>query len=483
MQHHSDEVTKSKERNNFELENRDRKEIFRRLKQFFDKIIGFEIKYNFIQQRLNEIEEKFNKQLTKNESKLDIQSNDQIEESQQQNPIQKQQQQYNSLITEIEQRVNNQLKVIQESNLKELKQKEEQNNIWKDKIEIDIQNLLKSIKEEQNRELKESILQIKLKDEQNNSWKEKVEMDIQNLLKQIKENYQQKQCPSNDNNVTNQSNITQRQSSSNEQNGEIIKNTIEDIYSQTTRRRHVPGQYQPFIHQMQSQSDLAKYYNLKLEYKKTICQYMKGFRQVRGDGNCFYSSFGFGYLSLLIVHYDQNQYDEFLNSVIKKMRFRIYYQSTKIDDEKIETQFREEFIKRLNCIRNLENTEMRQDELFKQFSAYEKQEDQQADGYFYALSTIFFRNLSLHFIQQSEYKDNFTDKDTLLPWESECNSNEIVILILAQQLQINIVVFYFDKEQFKMMEYNKEAKRKIILLLKPGHYNLGVPNIENEDNI
>ncbi|CAD8168969.1 unnamed protein product [Paramecium octaurelia] len=451
-----------------------RQVIHSRLNQFFEKLVSFEIRYNIIQQRLTQVEECqsiFNQSLPLIESTLDSKLGDQKFESLQQNLIQKKQQS-NSLIIEFEQHFNNQLKQIQDSIIKQFKQKEEQDNIWKDKIEIDFQNLLKSIKEkelnqvEQYKQLNESILQIKQKDEQDNIWKDKIEMDIQNLLKSKKDS------------ITNQSNIIQPQPDFIENNGEIINNIIKDIYSQTTRQRYVPGQYQPFIHQMQNQSDLAKYYNLKLEQKKTINQYIQGFRKVRGDGNCFYSSFGFGYLQLLIVHYDQNQYDEFLNSVIKKMRFRIQYQSTKIDDEKIETQLREEFIKRLNLIRNLENKVMRQDELFNQFSAYEQNEDQQADGYFYALSTIFFRNLSLHFIEQSEHKDIFTEKDSLLLWEAECNSNEIVISILAQQLKINIIVFFFDKDKFTMMEYNKEAKRKIILLLQPGHYNLGVPKLE-----
>ncbi|CAD8171873.1 unnamed protein product [Paramecium pentaurelia] len=403
------------------------KEIYSRLNQFFQKIENFDLRQKVIYKRLSEVEEfqnSFIKFLQQDGSFSYTKLSDIISQTQQQNPLDKQN---NSLIIELEQNFNNQLKLIQDQ-----------------------------------------IQQINKKEELEQSWKDKIDKDIKNISKLIEEIQQQKQQIKNIDNERNLQNL---------KNPQPIKSVILDIYSKTTKSRVVQGEFQYFIHQIQSQSELGKYYNLKLDQKKKIYSQISGFRQVRGDGNCFYTSFGYQYLQLLIDQYDQNEYDQFLNSVIKKMRFRIQYPKNKIEDEITETNLREDFIKRLNFIRDIKNKEMRIKELDKQFRAYE-QEDELVDGCFYALSTIFFRNLSLYFIDQSEYKGNFQEKDTLLQWEVECNNNEIVIALLAQQLKINICVFFFDNQQFQLMEYNKEANQKIILLLQPGHYNIGIPKIE-----
>jgi ubiquitin thioesterase protein OTUB2 len=46
------------------------------------------------------------------------------------------------------------------------------------------------------------------------------------------------------------------------------------------------------------------------------------------------------------------------------------------------------------------------------------------------------RNLSDFIIENSEYKNLLYDRENLLIWETECNSNEIVIAELAKYLKM-----------------------------------------------
>jgi hypothetical protein len=60
----------------------------------------------------------------------------------------------------------------------------------------------------------------------------------------------------------------------------------------------------------------------------------------------------------------------------------------------------------------------------------------ETDGVFYGLSTIFFRNLANYVVEFSEMKEALFDRENLLIWEKECNSNEIVIEALAKYLKM-----------------------------------------------
>ncbi|CAD8078652.1 unnamed protein product [Paramecium sonneborni] len=253
-----------------------------------------------------------------------------------------------------------------------------------------------------------------------------------------------------------------------------VQQIVNNIYEQTSRQRSVSAESQQFLHQEENQSQIGKYYKLKLEQKNQINQYCSGFRQVRGDGNCFYTAFGFQYLQILINQFDQNQYNQFIDNIVKKTNFIIEYNNIKLQDEKSQMLLKEEFIFRLNLIRNIEDRNERQIQLIKHFRAYEQEKEQLIDGCFYALSTIFFKNLSLFIIEQGEFKDHFLEKEVLLKWEQECNDNEIVISSLAKYLNIHIQVFFIDKEHLSKKDYNEDSNYLIILLLKPGHYNIGI---------
>ena len=79
---------------------------------------------------------------------------------------------------------------------------------------------------------------------------------------------------------------------------------------------------------------------------------------------------------------------------------------------------------------------MRNEFLFKLIAAHQENE-YNCDGFFNALTVIFLRNLAFKLVMESdEFRDVVFDKENLLIWEKECNNNEPIIKLLAENLKV-----------------------------------------------
>ncbi|CAD8108141.1 unnamed protein product [Paramecium primaurelia] len=253
-------------------------------------------------------------------------------------------------------------------------------------------------------------------------------------------------------------------------------NKIMEIYQNSSQLRFVEDEYKYYIRQFQEKSDLKRNYGLTFQASLKLYKYCNAFREVRGDGNCFYTAFGYQFLCILLFEYTFDQFQEFIDKIRKSdlpMKIFVTCKDLKIDDKQLEKQLLEEFLNRLTKLKQIDDITQRQDSFNTQFAAYEKQSEE-IDGCLYGLSTIFFRNYSNYIVDLSINKDAVFDRDNLFKWEEECNSNEVVIAELAKQLNVFVqLIFFQDKDNFVVNEYEKDKQHKIILLIKPGHYNIG----------
>ena len=79
---------------------------------------------------------------------------------------------------------------------------------------------------------------------------------------------------------------------------------------------------------------------------------------------------------------------------------------------------------------------MRNEFLFKLIAAH-KEDEYNCDGLFNTLTVIFLRNLAFKLVMESdELRDVVFDKENLLIWEKECNNNEPIIKLLAENLKV-----------------------------------------------
>ncbi|CAD8071604.1 unnamed protein product [Paramecium primaurelia] len=244
----------------------------------------------------------------------------------------------------------------------------------------------------------------------------------------------------------------------------------------SSQMRKVEQNYSYYLQQYDEISGLFSHYSIKqLAVKNNLKKYCQKILYVRGDGNCFYTAFGFQYLNLLLIKFDDNQFNEFFNFVKEqKIQFKIIYENFQIDDEKIEQLLLEQFLYILQQIRKIQNQQDRINAIYQQFREFEISNN--GNGCLYFLSTIFFRNLSNQLLEYSDMKTYVEDRINLITWETECNNNEIIIATLAQQLKINIKLLFFQAGQFELRQYEENQEYEIILLIQPGHYNIGLRN-------
>ncbi|CAD8124003.1 unnamed protein product [Paramecium sonneborni] len=264
-----------------------------------------------------------------------------------------------------------------------------------------------------------------------------------------------------------------------------IRKIIYELYEISSQQRQIEDQFKYYVRQKQDQSGLKKNYNLSLAGSKKLGQYCNKFREVRGDGNCFYTAFGYQFLSILLFEYSYNQFQQFMEKIKQiqlPMKIFVTGKYFKIDDKQIEQELLFALINRLIELKKIEDLNQRFEQFHTQFSAYQYQSEE-VDGCLYGLSTIFFRNYSNQVVDFSENKDAVYDRVNLLNWEEECNSNEVVIAELAKQLNILVQLLLIEnKDSIMFNKYGNEENNKIILLIKPGHYNIGYLIKENNYN-
>ncbi|CAD8098184.1 unnamed protein product [Paramecium sonneborni] len=257
---------------------------------------------------------------------------------------------------------------------------------------------------------------------------------------------------------------------------EQVQQIINYLYDKSCRKRNIEEKFKYFLGHFIDFQNLCKEYNIKkLEIKQKLKQLCSSYLNVRGDGNCFYTAFGYQFLEILLFKYKNDEFQNFIKTIL--FEIKLPFQINLIDQTNInqnqDEQLRKEFIFRLEKLKSIQNVDTRRKMLYNAYKAHEK-EDEEYDGCFYGLSTIFFRNISIHALDQNELKNMVTDRENLLIWETECNNNEIVIQSLSNFLKLYIQLIFFTNESFQMREYGTTNVHKIILLIRPGHYNIGI---------
>ncbi|CAK61034.1 unnamed protein product (macronuclear) [Paramecium tetraurelia] len=219
-----------------------------------------------------------------------------------------------------------------------------------------------------------------------------------------------------------------------EERNQKVQKIIKFIYAQSQGKRKVEEKYQYFLGEYYQQQELWQEYNIKkLDQKQKMKQLCTAYRAVRGDGNCFYTAFGFQFLEILLLKYTKDQFYQFLNA--NQVNFQIRLNDKDLIDEGDQQKLRDEFFFRLERLKLIEDIELRKQTLQQEFKAYEK-ENEKIDGCFYGLSTIFFRNLAQKVVDLDEIASNTFGTQNLLLWETECNENEIVIAAFAKYLKM-----------------------------------------------
>ncbi|CAD8119096.1 unnamed protein product [Paramecium sonneborni] len=253
-----------------------------------------------------------------------------------------------------------------------------------------------------------------------------------------------------------------------------IKNYINQLYDESSRKRDTTKEYQFYLRKVQSDEELFQYYRVQnTQQQMELRKYCCSFRQVRGDGNCFYSAFGFQYLELLI-RFNDKEFDTFKNQILGKFTCQINFQTFHSDQiPNFSDQLIFEFFYRIQSIRQIQDLNQRQIQLEQEFAAH-NQENKDIDGCFYGIVIIFFRSLSNYLFLNSEMYFAVSDINNILIWEQEFNSTELIISELAKFLNIHVVLLFFDKNGFKVQEYQSQNQDKITLLIRPGHYNIGI---------
>ncbi|CAD8211944.1 unnamed protein product [Paramecium octaurelia] len=342
---------------------------------------------------------------------------------------------------------------------------------------------LQNFKDDQEQNIQNEQLQQIFDYQQQNNQNVQQQNNQDNQLQHYQNAFQQH---NQDNQQQNDLNVDQQQNQNTQQvideveriNVDISKilGNLQQIINETSKKRELAEEYKYYIRKYQGKSELKKNYGLTLKASVELYKYCNAFREVRGDGNCFYTAFGFQFLSILLFDYSLDQFNEFFNRIKQiELPMKIFVPLTdlKIDDKELEKQLLDEFQRRMLKLKLIEDINQRQEQFHTEFAAYEQQSDE-IDGCLYGLSTLFFRNYSNYVIDFSDAKDAVFDREKLLNWEEECNSNEVVIAELAKQLNILVqLIFIQNSENIVVREYGNNKEHKIILLIKPGHYNIG----------
>ncbi|CAD8071669.1 unnamed protein product [Paramecium sonneborni] len=207
------------------------------------------------------------------------------------------------------------------------------------------------------------------------------------------------------------------------------------------------------------------YLSIDDQIKQQLKLFLKGYRQVRGDGNCYFTAIAFQYFEILLNKFNYLEFEEVINQ-IEMMDFLIQY-----DGYFLESKLQNLCAKRLVQLLKILRDNPSQLELMMANPKHE----------FYGLAIIFFRNLSqLLYLRQNsqiigEYKPDLSNE--LLTWEFQCNDSEMINSSLAKYLNIIINVYLIDKKNIEVtqLKYGQQSKNEIHLIYIPGHYDIGIP--------
>ncbi|CAD8159780.1 unnamed protein product [Paramecium octaurelia] len=241
----------------------------------------------------------------------------------------------------------------------------------------------------------------------------------------------------------------------------IVQQKIFNLYNISCRVRNQDAKFLgPAI--------LSKNYDdlfIDKDTKQQLNLFLRGYRQVRGDGNCYFTAIAFQYFEILLKKFGQLEFEEVMSQILI-MPFQIQYGEYFIEDP-YQSMCAQRLVQLLQGLRN------RPYDL--EFVMADPNQE------FYGLAIIFFRNLAQFLYIQynsqiiNEYKPDLSNE--LLTWEFQCNDSEMINSSLAKYLNIIINVYLIDqrKSEVTQLNYGQSKKNQIHLIYIPGHYDIGIP--------
>ncbi|CAD8182362.1 unnamed protein product [Paramecium octaurelia] len=247
---------------------------------------------------------------------------------------------------------------------------------------------------------------------------------------------------------------------------------IYQLYKYTNQARNVAAEQQRFVSEDLNQQDLIYEYQMTQAMFQQIK--LRGFKRVRGDGNCFYTAFIYQYLSIVITKFGDQDFLQFVE-VLQKIDFNLTHETIQNFPVEIRKDLKQIFLSFIYEIIGSNN----------QIKTFEN-EFQNTKSIFYALSIIYAKNLIHYFVEQnSEYKVLLGEEaeEQIQQWELETDNIQVLLVILANCLNL-ILHFYFidsDNKTIDLQLYQKSQneltllKQNVYLLFCPGHYCIGLP--------
>ncbi|CAD8157439.1 unnamed protein product [Paramecium pentaurelia] len=261
--------------------------------------------------------------------------------------------------------------------------------------------------------------------------------------------------------IEDQKAVIQNQNQSALTNSAIVQQKIFNLYNISCRVRNYDTKFLGPEIISQNYDDLF----IDKNTKQQLNLFLKGYRQVRGDGNCYFTAIAFQYFEILLNKFSNLEFKEFMSQILL-MSFQIQYHDYFIEDP-LQNMCAQRLVQLLSKLRDKPQN-------LESMMADPNQE-------FYGLAIIFFRNLAQYlYIQYNsqiidEYKPDLSNE--LLTWEFQCNDSEMINSSLAKYLNIIINVYLIDqkKSEVTQLNYGKQSKNQIHLIYIPGHYDIGIP--------
>ncbi|CAK69137.1 unnamed protein product (macronuclear) [Paramecium tetraurelia] len=247
---------------------------------------------------------------------------------------------------------------------------------------------------------------------------------------------------------------------------------IYQLYKYTNQARNVAAEMQRFVSEDLNQQELIYEYQMTQEMFQQIK--LRGFKRVRGDGNCFYTAFIYQYLSIVITKFGDQDFKQFVE-ILQKIDFNLTHETIQNFPVEIRKDLKQIFLSFIYEIIGSNN----------QIQAFEN-EFQNTRSIFYALSIIYAKNLIHYFVEQNyEYKVLLGEEaeEQIQQWELETDNIQVLLVILANCLNL-ILHFYFidaDNKTIDLQLYQQSQneltipKQNVYLLFCPGHYCIGLP--------
>ncbi|CAD8128219.1 unnamed protein product [Paramecium sonneborni] len=250
---------------------------------------------------------------------------------------------------------------------------------------------------------------------------------------------------------------------------------IYQLYKQTNQARNVAVEQQKFVSEDLNQQELIYEYSMNQAMFSQIK--LRGFKRVRGDGNCFYTAFVYQYLLIVLTKFEDSQFQQFLE-ILQKIDFNLLHETISHFPNEIRKDLKQIFVSFIYEILGKKN----------QIQSFEN-EFKNTKSIFYALSIIYAKNLIQYYLENnSEYKVLLGEEaeQQIQQWELETDNIQVLLVILANCLNLNLHFYFIDSDnkQLDLQKYQKDQdnlslpRQDIYLLFSPGHYCIGLP-LEN----